>query len=325
MNLERFVTTRAADWRALDGLVRRVSEHPERCTPDELVELGARYRAAAADLALARRAFPHQPVTDDLEHLVARARGIVYSRATRDETAGRYLSTTLWRQLRSLSWLLWLSIGVTAVATVLGALWAVMDPQGALGLLPAGTHIQVHTRGAFYGISVPERGGLAATIFVHNILVAFLVVALGFAWGVPTALLLAYNGLLLGVLGALEWRGGGFDQFVRLVVPHGLLELSCFALAGAAGFSIARAIVDPGRTSRADALAAAAPRTGAAILGAAAFLVCAGTVEGVVTPWDLPLPAALAVGVALCAAFWTAVVVRGRPPAQALARDFSRV
>jgi uncharacterized membrane protein SpoIIM required for sporulation len=331
MNLERFVSTRAQEWRDLDALVQHAGGRPERLRTDELVALGEGYRAAAADLSLARRAFPHQPVTEDLERLVAAARAAVYSRATRDESAGHYLSTTLWREVRSLSWLLWLAVAVTAAATALGALWALADPQSAAGVLPAGFHVSVHTRGGFYGISVPARGGLAAYIFVHNIVVAFLVIALGFLWGVPTAGLLAYNGVVLGVLGALEWRGGGFSQFVRLVVPHGLLELSCFALAGAAGFSIARAMIDPGRASRAEAVAAAAPRTAAAVLCVVAFLVAAGTVEGVVTPWDLPLPAALAVGVSLCAAFWTAVVVRGRPPApaaspgpQALARDFSR-
>ncbi|HEV3213148.1 MAG TPA: stage II sporulation protein M [Acidimicrobiales bacterium] len=331
MNLERFVSTRAAEWRDLDALVRRAAGHPERLATDELVALGEGYRAAAADLSLARRAFPHQPVTEDLERLVASARAVVYSRATRDESVGRYFSSTLWREVRGLSWLLWLAVGVTVAATALGALWALEDPQSAAGLLPTGFHVSVHTRGGFYGISVPARGGLAAYIFVHNIVVAFLVIALGFLWGVPSAGLLAYNGLVLGVLGALEWRGGGFSQFVRLVVPHGLLELSCFALAGAAGFSLARAVIDPGRTSRADALAAAAPRTAAAVLCVVAFLVAAGAVEGFVTPWDLPLPAALALGVSLCAAFWAAVVVRGRPPRapvrpepQTLASDFSR-
>ncbi len=329
MNLERFVSTRAPDWHELDVLVLRAGARPARLSPGDLVALSAQYRAAAADLALARRAFPHQPVTEDLERLVAGARAVVYSRSSRDETAGRYLSTTLWREVRSLSWLLWLAVGVTVVATLLGVVWALADPSSAVGVLPAGFHVSVHNRGGFYGISVPERGGLAAFIFVHNIVVAFLVIALGFCWGVPTAGLLAYNGLVLGVLGALEWRGGGFEQFVRLVVPHGLLELSCFALAGAAGFSIARAVIDPGRASRAEALAAVAPRTAAAVLCVVAFLVAAGTVEGVVTPWDLPLPAALAIGVSLCAAFWAAVVVRGRPApaaaprAQALASDFT--
>ena len=331
MNLERFVSTRTKDWHDLDALVLRAGGRPERLGTDELVALGEGYRAAAADLSLARRAFPHQPVTEDLERLVAGARAVVYSRTTRDESAGRYFSTTLWREVRSLSWLLWLAIGVTVAATALGALWALEAPASAVGVLPAGFHVSVHTRGGFYGISVPARGGLAAYIFVHNIVVAFLVIALGFLWGVPTAGLLAYNGLVLGVLGALEWRGGAFSQFVRLVVPHGLLELSCFALAGAAGFSIARAIIDPGRASRAEALSTAAPRTAAAVLCVVAFLVAAGTVEGVVTPWDLPLGAALALGVALCAAFWAAVVVRGRPgpstsipSAQALASAFSR-
>ncbi len=331
MNLERFRSSRAAEWRELDALVLRAGGRPERLAPDELVALGARYRAAAADLALARRTFPHQPVTEDLEQRVVAARALVYSRTARDEPARRYFATTLWREVRSLSWLLWLAIGITVVSTALGALWAIADPQSAAGLLPAGYHVSVHNRGGFYGISVPERGGLAVYIFVHNIVIAFLVVALGFLWGIPTVGLLAYNGLVLGALGALEWRGGGFDQFVRLVVPHGLLELSCFALAGAAGLRIARAIIDPGRGSRADALAAAAPTTSAAVLCVVAFLVAAGTVEGVVTPWDLPLAAALALGISLCAAFWTAVVVRGRPPhaetaqsAQALASAFTR-
>jgi len=188
------------------------------------------------------------------------------------------------------------------------------SPASAVGILPAGAHVSVHSRGGFYGISVPERGGLAAVIFTNNIIVAFLVVVGGFTFGVTTVASLAYNGALLGVLGTLEWRGGGFSQFVRLVVPHGLLELSCFALAGAAGFSIARALIDPGRRTRADALAASSSRTGAALLGVVLFLVCAGLVEGVITPWDLPLAAALSLGVVLCAAFWTMVVVRGRPP-----------
>jgi len=329
MNLERFVSQRAIEWRELDGLLARAAGHPERLEPTAVVRLGALYRAAAADLSLARRAFPHQPTTEDLERRVAAARAAVYSRATRDETAGHYLSTTLWREVRSLSTLLWLSIGITILATLLGATWALAAPASAVAVLPAGAHVAVHTRGAFYGISVPDRGGLAAAIFTHNILVAFLVIALGICWGVPTVALLAYNGLALGVLGALEWRGGGFEQFVRLVVPHGLLELSCFALAGAAGLGLARAVIDPGRTSRGEALAAAAPKTAAAILCVVLFLVAAGTVEGVITPWDLPIAAALGLGVTLCVAFWAAVVVRGRPRATApraqdLASAFSR-
>ncbi|HUD69518.1 MAG TPA: stage II sporulation protein M [Acidimicrobiales bacterium] len=331
MNLERFVSSRAAQWRELDALVRGARGGVSKLTPDRLLELGEHYRAAAADLALARRAFPYEPVTEELADLVGRARGVVYARAAHGETVGRFFSTTLWRELRAMSPLLWLSVAVIVGSVFLGVLWAVWDPQSASGLLPSGSHISVHSKGAFYGVSVASRGGLAAEIFVNNIIVACLVVVGGFTYGVITVCSLAYNGALLGVIGTLEWKGGGFSQFVRLVVPHGLLELSCFALAGAAGLCIARALIDPGRRSRAEALADSTPRIGAAIVGVMVFLVCAGTVEGFITPWDLSLPAALALGVALCTAFWSAVVLRGRrarrearEQPQTLASDFSR-
>jgi uncharacterized membrane protein SpoIIM required for sporulation len=256
---------------------------------------------------------------------------VVYARAARGESVGRFFSTTLWHELRAMSSLLWLSVAVIAGSVLLGALWAAWDPASASGLLPSGSHISVHTKGAFYGVSVVSRGGLAAEIFVNNIIVACLVVVGGFTYGIITVCSLAYNGALLGVIGTLEWKGGGFSQFVRLVVPHGLLELSCFALAGAAGLSIARALIDPGRRSRTEALSDSTGRIGAALVGVMVFLVCAGTVEGFITPWDLPLPAALGLGIALCAAFWSAVVLRGRPAPrdvgaapQTLASDFSR-
>jgi uncharacterized membrane protein SpoIIM required for sporulation len=331
MNLERFVSSRAAEWRELDALVRRARGSTATRAPAELLELGERYRAAAADLALARRAFAHEPVTEELADLVGRARGVVYAKAAHGESVGHFFTTTLWGELRSMSSLLLLSVGVITGSVLLGVLWAVWDPASASGLLPAGSHISVHTKGAFYGVSVASRGGLAAEIFVNNIIVACLVIAGGFTYGVITVCSLAYNGALLGVIGTLEWQGGGFSQFVRLVVPHGLLELSCFALAGAAGLSIARALIDPGRRTRTEALADSTGRVGAAIVGVMVFLVCAGTVEGFITPWDLSLPAALGLGVVLCTAFWSAVVLRGRgaarsarEPRQTLASDFSR-
>jgi uncharacterized membrane protein SpoIIM required for sporulation len=157
------------------------------------------------------------------------------------------------------------------------------------------------------------RGGLAVGIFTNNIEVAFLALGGGFTFGLLTAYSLATNGALLGVLGVFEWRGGGFDEFVRLIVPHGLLELSCISLAGGAGLAIARALIDPGRRTRSDALSALVPVIGTCTLGAVLFLVVAGLTEGFITPWNLPTVPAVLVGVALAGTFWAMVIVRGRP------------
>ena len=313
MNLERFLSERTDAWAELDALVGRARGRIGRLAPGEILRLGELYRIAAADLALARRSFPLAAGTERLQGLVIRAHSLVYSRVARTETAGEFLTGGVWRRIRENGRCLVISAAVMVGAVVLGVLWALLDPASASGLLPGGSHVSVHSQGAFYGISVPARGGLAETIFVNNIEVSILAIAGGFTFGVVTVYSLAYNGALLGTLGTFEWRGGGFDQFVRLVVPHGLLELSCIALAGAGGLTIARALVDPGRVSRADALAAMVPRLGATTLGVVIFLIVAGLTEGFVTPWDLPTVTAVAVGLILAGVFWTMVAWRGVP------------
>ncbi|MGO9027016.1 MAG: stage II sporulation protein M [Acidimicrobiales bacterium] len=313
MNLERFLSTRTDAWVELDGLIHRAKGRVGRLSPDEILRLGELYRVAAADLALARRSYPLAAGTERLQGLVVRAHSLVYSRASRSETAGEFLDRGLWQRIRQNQRCLGIAAVVLLGSVVLGTLWALFDPVSAAGLLPTGSHVSVNSRGAFYGISVPARGGLAVTIFVNNIEVSMLAIAGGFTFGVLTVYSLAYNGALIGVLGTFEWRGGGFDQFVRLVVPHGLLELSCIALAGAGGLAIARALIDPGRSSRTDALAAMVPLLGATVLTVVMFLVVAGLTEGFVTPWDLPLGAALAVGLLLSGGFWAMVVWRGAP------------
>ncbi len=284
--------------------------------PHELQRLGRLYRSAAADLALARRSFPGTTGTLRLQALVASAYGVVYSRVQRGETPREFLSHGLWRRVRQNIGCVGMAAAVMAIGTALGAVWALVDPAAAVGILPSGFHAAGRSfHGGFYGIAVTARGGLAAEIFVNNIEVAFLAVAGGFTFGVLTVYSLAYNGALLGVLGAFEWRGGGFEEFVRLVVPHGMLELSCFALAGGAGLAIARALIDPGGRTRSDALAGFVPLIGACVLGTVIFLVVAGLTEGFITPWNLATVPAVLVGAVLAGSFWASVALRGRPAA----------
>jgi uncharacterized membrane protein SpoIIM required for sporulation len=315
MNLERFLAERSSDWSELESLLRRAGVTGTRLSPADVLRLGTLYRAAAADLAGARRSFPASAGTQRLQNLVASAHGVVYGRAQRDETVASFLSVGLWRRIRQSIGPVALAAAVMLGATVLGALWALLEPSAASGLLPGGAHPTGNSfRGAFYGISLTARGGLAVGIFVNNIEVALLALAGGFTFGILTAYSLAYNGALLGVLGALEWRAGGFDSFVRLVVPHGLLELSCIALAGGAGLTVARALIDPGRSTRAEALRGLVPVVGSLTLGAVIFLVVAGLTEGFITPWDLGTLPAVSVGTVLALAFWSMVFWRGAMP-----------
>lgn len=305
---------RGTYWAELEGLVNTSHGQGRRLKPDEVYRLGELYRSATSDLAVARRSWPDTSGTLRLQSLVTRANAVVYSKPAREDTAWELLSRRIWIRIRELDRCLVISAGILFGFVALGALWGLGAPSSASGLLPAGFHATAHPgKGAFYGVSIVGRSGLAVQIFVNNIEVSILAIAGGFTFGLMTAFSLAYNGAILGILGALEWRAGGFGHFFSLIVPHGLLELSCITLAGAGGLAIARSLIDPGNDTRAEALGRLTPTIGAIVLTVMLFLVVAGLTEGIVTPWDLPPAVAFMVGLVLAGGFWSLVVTRGRP------------
>jgi len=77
VTLEAFLGARRETWKELDEALRRARGRPERLGPDGVRRLGELYRAAAADLALARRSFGAEPAVAELERLVVRARQAV--------------------------------------------------------------------------------------------------------------------------------------------------------------------------------------------------------------------------------------------------------
>ena len=83
MNLKRFVTEREPRWRELGSLADQAGTRPERLGPLQLLKLGSLYRSASADLALARRRFPHDPIVGRLEELVGKSRYLVYEGGNR--------------------------------------------------------------------------------------------------------------------------------------------------------------------------------------------------------------------------------------------------
>jgi Stage II sporulation protein M len=316
MNLDTFQRDRAPLWDELEVLVAGARRRPQRLGPDGVRRLGATYRAAAADLAVARRRWPGDPVTVRLEDLVSRARHLVYASERRAGSVRAFLVTGYWRLVRDrlstigLCWLLML------LPAVFVGVWAASDPAAATRFLPGAY------RGAGGGGAGPlalplgTQAALAGQILTNNIQVSFLAFAGGILAGVGTVLVLLYNGALLGGVAGLTVAAGRPGPFVELVAPHGVLELSVIAVSGAAGMTVGWALVDPGRHSRRVALAAGARRGAEIVLGTMPWFVLAGLVEGFVTPRRVGTGPAVTVGLGAAALYWGFVLWRGRekPP-----------
>ena len=316
MTLDHFLRNRGQAWSELDELVRRAGRRAGNLGGDGVLRLGELYRAAAADLALARRRWPGDPVVARLEDLVARARHLVYAAPRRRFSALRFLATGYWRLVAERPLMLGVAALLLFAPALLAGGWALDDPGAAGGLVPEEYRsvTEPRTEGTDLGFSPSEEAGFAAQIFTNNIRVTFVAFAGGMTAGVLTALVLLLNGTLLGTVAGLAWGAGNGEPFVELVAAHGVLELSCIVVAGAAGLRLGWAIVDPGRLPRGTALRREARRAVLIALGTAPWLVLAGLVEGFLTPSGLGVVPALTIGFALGVLYWALLAWRGQSP-----------
>ena len=315
MNLDRFLHDRQGAWAELEELIATAKGRAERLGPVGVRRLGVLYRATAADLALARRRFPLDPSVGRLEDLVGRARHLVYAGEARRESLRGFVGRRYWRSVAERPPLLVLSAVLLFAPVALGVGWALDDPAAATGVVPGALAGPSDApEGADLGFSTAESAAFSTQIFVNNIRVSFLALAGGMTAGVLTAGALLFNGLILGVVAGLVGDAGMSDRFVQLVAPHGVLELSCIVVAGAAGLRMASALVVPGRRRRSEALVQEARPAVEVALGTALWLVLAGLVEGFVTPAGIGVGPALAVGFGLGALYWALVWRLGRRP-----------
>lgn len=320
MSAERFEAERAPAWAELDQLLRGARGRPERLGVAGVLELGRLYRAASADLAVARRQYPGFPVVERLQALVLRARHALYAERTREGSLREFLVRGYWQEIVAQRKLLAIVLGLMVAATLLPAAWAINDPGAAIDLVPGSFRAAASPHVHRLPGALSTQAALASTIYTHNIAVTFLYFAGGLAFGAGTLLMILYNHVLLGTLAGLTIQAGTFSVFVRYVVPHGVLELSCTAIAAVAGLRLARALIDPGLRPRSEALREEGRGAVQMVLGTAPWLVVAGLTEGFVTPRALPLGAALAVGLTLGGTFWALVLARGRAPRPRAAR-----
>ena len=313
MNLDRFLTERGESWQELEGLVRRARRRPERLGSEGVLRLGTLYRAAAADLALARRSFPADPVVARLEQLVGRARSLVYEAPTRRGSVVRFFARDYWRLVAERPLALLVAAILLFAPAVLSASWALRSPGAAIGLVPEELRPVTESERPWSDLTPGEQANFTTTVFTNNIRVTLAAFAGGVTFGLLTAAILVFNGVLLGAVGGLMIGAGNGTGFLELVTAHGVLELTCVLVGGVAGLRLGWALVDPGTLTRAQSAGREGRRTVALAIGTAPWLVVAGIVEGNRARLaDAGVPVVVSVGVALGALFWGLVLWRGR-------------
>lgn len=286
----RFRQEREHDWSRLSGLLEKVEAGGARSLTDEqLLAIPVLYRSALSSLSVARATSLDQGLIDYLEGLCARAYFLVYG--TRPWLGQRvaHFFTTGWSNAVRAIWKETLASAlITIFAAVVGYMlvtqnpdlfFSFVSPDMSQGRDPTATYKTLHD-GLYDGGPTKELGRFAAQLFQHNAQISLFCFALGFAFCVPTAMLLIQNGAMLGaMLAVFSAKGLGWN-FAGWLMIHGVTELFAIILAGGAGFRIGLAVAFPGDRTRLDAASEAGRASGGAMAGVVLMLLIAGVLEG---------------------------------------------
>jgi uncharacterized membrane protein SpoIIM required for sporulation len=313
MRSVEFRREREATWRELEELIATADKRGVRAlSAEQLARLPHLYRATLSSLSVARSISLDRALTDYLENLVGRAYFAVYGtrQHLRDKLA-ELVRSSLPRTIRAARWHILVSALVMVAATIAAFhltrddldYYYVFAGSMAGGRTPASSTAALRET-LYHGESASGMlATFAATLFSNNARVAILAFATGFAAGMPTLLLLFYNGLVLGAFAALfHSRGLGVDVWAWLL-PHGITELTAVVLAGAAGLQLAHALVFPGTRTRLDSLRERGRAAAVMMIGVVAMLFIAGLIEGVFRQTVTSVPIRFIVAAAT-AAWW---------------------
>jgi uncharacterized membrane protein SpoIIM required for sporulation len=298
----------------LEALSERVRRSGRRSLgPVEVDELVALYQRTAAQLSYARVYYDEPGLTARLTTLVATAGAAIYgTHPVSGRAIGRFFTETfpaaVWVSRRFIA----ASAALLLVPAIVVGAWLATSPK-ALEVAVPKEQQEALLQSEFedYYSSAPA-GEFSTQVLINNIQVSFLAFAVGVLLCLPTAAVLAFNGVNVGVAAGLFVHAGQAGKFFGLILPHGLLELTAIIIAGAAGLRLGWAIVAPGDRTRADALAEEGRRSVVIVLGLMLCFVTAGLIEGFVTPSGLPTAARVGVGVLIEGAFISWIVGRGR-------------
>jgi len=318
--MSSFITRNKPDWDELEHLVAKARRSVAQLSPQEMSRLDVLYRRTTIHLARVATRTTDQQLILYLNGLTAAAHSLIYLPPKRSMFAGAALfvaegfARTIARNWRHHA----LSAALFFAGAVLAYYLSVTDTLAAYALSmpgdprqPGATREQLeeilrHGRDQGSG----EKFFFASFLFQHNLKVGVLSMAAGVLAGVPTMLLMIYNGMILGAFVAIHAEAGLTREMWAWILPHGVTEIGAIILCGGVGLILGQAVVRPGQLSRGESLRQAGFEAARTCAGVAVMLVVAAFMESFLRQSHLSTDARLAFAGG-SAVFWGLYIAYG--------------
>lgn len=286
---DRFRLERESEWRRLEAIVAQMERGGLRRIADEdLLALPTLYRTAASSLAVARETSLDAATLAYLEGLVQRAWFQVYGPPRGFAAWLRGFLLGGWSRAVRAIWLdICIALFVMVAGSVVGWLLVAQDEAWYYRLV-SGNFLDTRVPGAsreelLQSLATEESAAglstFAAQLFSNNSAVCIFAFALGFAFGIPSLMLLVHN---MAVLGAMLWLFNGQGLTLELAAwlsVHGTTEIFGILLSGAAGLHIGRSMAFPGSRPVLAAASEAGQRGAVVMVGVVIMMIIAALLE----------------------------------------------
>lgn len=290
VNATRFRLEHADEWQRLDDLVTRLEKKSLRSlSDDDLLDLPRLYRTTLSSLSVARDTSLDAGLLGYLEQLSTRAYFQLYGvQASPWRQIGLFFTQGWPAAVRDLWRELLFCVALTFFSAVAAYLLIRGDPEWFFAIIPESlasgrdpSASAASLRATLYDKGDGPLGVFATFLFTHNAQIAIFAFALGFAFAVPTVLLVIYNGLMLGAFVAVFAAKGLAPNLAGWLAIHGTTEILAICVSGAAGIRLGTALAFPGEATRTEAMVAAGRTAATAMLGTVVMLAVASLLEGI--------------------------------------------
>ncbi|MHC4661156.1 MAG: stage II sporulation protein M [Planctomycetota bacterium] len=302
MNFSRFIEKNQKYWRHLEVLLSEAYERGiDRLERKRVGELLFLYRKTSADLNYAQSYFANATLLEYLHGLVGRSYALIYGKRRRrilSALSDFYLGELPVLVRKRYRYVLF-ATAIFVAGWIFGAVTTAIDPVASEYIMPEVFASQdspservhkIYENGGTEGV---ESAGTAAFfssfLFTHNIKICIFYFALGITFGIGTAILIFYNGTVIGSIMMLYLTDGEIVFFLAWILPHGVIELVCLLISGGGGFIIARGMMFRGNVTLRESMRANGLEALKILFAAITFLVLAGLVEGSISQLHPPL------------------------------------
>jgi uncharacterized membrane protein SpoIIM required for sporulation len=281
-----WIAARRDDWDRLHALTTIVeAKGLKSLSADELRDFGLLYRRATADLSAVRTDRTAQSLAEYLNRLVSRAHNHVYSgQRTSLLSVWKFLSADFPSLIRRLWPYILTSVTLCLLGALLGSLETVARPHFMRAVLGPEMVATIERHEMWTESVLSAKPQESSAIMTNNIAVTFYVFAGGILAGIPTVLMLFWNGMSVGIISTACAQHGMALDLWSFVAAHGALELPSIFIAGGAGLRIATGLLFPGNLTRKTSLARAGGEAVQLLAGTIPMLFVAGILEAFLDP-----------------------------------------